>query len=202
MSIVNTLDRITEWTQKNICDPVSFKVPPKDKEPEGTGYQYERIKPTAFKWFIPTKDRLPPEVKTSFPSACVRINDGEDTFNSRTMNLDICFSVWNPGLHGSDIIDKMEDGSYTQWKDTEAIAFYQRDNEGWREVWNWVDLALRALESTTDIYGIKIDRSSIKFAPFKVENDMVDFYPFWYAYISFTVETPLERHIPDWEGLL
>lgn len=202
MSVVNTLDRITEWVQEKICNPVSFKVPPKEKEPEGPGYEYERVTPAAFKWFVPSNDRLPPDIKTAFPSVCVRLNDGEDSFNTRTMNFDMCFSVWNPGTHGSDIIEKMQDESYSQWKGDEAKEYYQRDNEGWREVWNWIDLALRELESVTNIGGGSIDRNSIKFAPFKTNNEMVVFYPFWFAYISFTVETPLERNVPTFEGLL
>lgn len=215
-TIVHTLDLVTEWVQKNICDIVSFKVPPdyqkiddgcervtlKSKNPDGQGYEYKRITPKAFKWLVPTKDRIPPDIKTAFPSACVRIADGEDALSARSINVEICLSVWNPGIHGSDIIKEVDDGSYILWDGEEAKQYFERNNDGWRENWNWIDLALRTIESAESINGVQFDRNSIKFAPFKSENDMVDFYPFWFAYISFTVKMPIIRNIPEWDGIL
>lgn len=229
MSIVNTLDRITEWTQSHVCDPVTFKVPPvRDKTEEsrqekrtgkaverkftetsekpelndGAGYEYERATPVAFTWLVPSSDRLPPEVKSPFPSACVRFGEGSDDRTSGEIPIEICFSVWNPGTHGSDIIYPVGDGSYSQWSGACAKAFFERDYDGWREVWNWIDLALREIESAESLNGIMIDKGSIKFGPFKQESEIVDFYPFWFAYISFTVKRSIVRNVPQYEDFL
>lgn len=228
MSIVNTLDRITDWTQFHICDPVTFKVPPvRDKteearqekrtgkaverqftEPEdpemndGAGYEYERVTPTAFTWFVPSSDRLPPNVKSPFPSACVRFGEGEDDRTSGEIPVEICLSVWNPGTHGGDIVYPVGDETYRQWSGEEAKEFFERNNDGWRDVWNWVDVALRAIESAESIDGIMIDKGSIKYGPFKQDAEIPDFYPFWFAYISFNVKRNIVRNIHQYDGLL
>ena len=145
MSIVNTLDRIAEWTQNHICDPVSFKVPPLASEnkkrksierdlstddesrSDGKGYEYQRKKPLAFTWLIPSKDRMP-TAEPIFPSVCVRFSDASTVRGNGTIPIELCFSVWNPGTHGSDIVSPLWDGSYEQWKDDDAKNYFERNN--------------------------------------------------------------------------
>lgn len=217
MSIVNTLDRITEWAQKNLCEPVKFKTPPKEDEAkvkktldrnlsgdqvnDGAGYEYKRITPIAFKWLVPSKDRIP-DVQSPFPSICVRLSEGDSERGSGTIPVELCFSVWNPGTHGSDIIKPLEDGSYEQWTGDDAKKFFERNNDGWRDVWNWVDLALREIESTDNLNGILIDRTTVKYGPFKIEGEMADFYPFWFAYISFDVKYNVSRNVSRYDEFL
>lgn len=223
-TIVDTLDKITDWSQEKICNPVKFKVPPMNDEKEdnsgrrsierdlssdigsmgndGAGYEYERITPVAFPWFVPQKDKLPPEIKSPIPSVCVRIGDGSDNRSKGEMNIELCFSTWNPGTHGSDVIFPSEDSSYKQWDGEEAKEYFRRNADGWRDVWNWVDLALREIESAESINGIPVDKSSIKFGAFKEDGEMVNFYPFWYAYISFTVTREIIRNVTGYENFL
>lgn len=48
MSVVNTLDEITTWAKKNICDKIQFKVPPEDNaEAVDGGYEYQLVTPSA-----------------------------------------------------------------------------------------------------------------------------------------------------------
>lgn len=223
-TIVDTLDKITAWTQINICNPVDFKLPPIIKNQEndeirriverdisgdigdagkdGAGYEYKRVTPVAFTWFFPSKDKLPPNIKAPTPAVCVRLSDGNDNRNIGNMNIELCFAVWNPGTHGSDIIFPSESESYTQWTGEEASEYFERNAEGWRDVWNWVDLALRKIESAESISGIMIDKSSIKFGAFKTEGLMVDFYPFWHSYISFDISRSIVRNVKEYEDFL
>ena len=70
MSIVNTLDSVTEWVQENICNGVTLKAPPEsDQAPTDAGYEYKRVTPTAFPLFVPLKDKLPPAVLSSDSSS-------------------------------------------------------------------------------------------------------------------------------------
>ena len=66
-----------------------------------------------------------------------------------------------------------------------------------------MDIALREIESRTNIAGYEIDRSTpVKFGPLTEQEAIPDFYPFWYAWISFTLTYPLRRNNPSVETLL
>ena len=66
-----------------------------------------------------------------------------------------------------------------------------------------VDIALREVESVTNIDGLVIDRSvPVKFGPFTEQESIPDFYPFWFAWVSFSVSYPITRNIRDIENLL
>lgn len=48
----------------------------------------------------------------------------------------------------------------------EAEEYFDRNGDGWRDAWNLVDIALREIESRTNIAGYEIDRSTpVKFGP-------------------------------------
>lgn len=209
MSIVNLLDQIRDWTQETICNPVSFKVPPIAEEikkasidsyisseeenlNDGENYEYSRATPKAFIWLLPNRSRLPENI-SSVPSVIIRLGEGTVNIGKGTIPIEMDFVVWNPGTHGSDIIYQIDDKSYIQWSGEEAKSYFERNNEGWRDVWNWIDLAVKKIESTESIGGIKIDKSTLKFGPMKNEDGIPDFYPFWLAYISFDVKTYTHR---------
>ena len=55
----------------------------------------------------------------------------------------------------------------------------------------------------TNIDGLVIDRSvPVKFGPFTEQESIPDFYPFWFAWVSFSVSYPITRNIRDIENLL
>lgn len=205
-TLTDIVDRVTAWTQKEICNKVQLKAPPEyDDDPDGAGYEYTLITPTAFPMFVPGKDKLPQNVAAPIPSACVRIADGEDGRTSGIVNMEIWFHVWNPGIHGKDIFNPVEGKplTYQQWNSAEAEAYYRRTSEGWRDMWNWIDTALRALESTASIDGIPIDREAgIKFSPAKDEGGIMDLYPYWFGYIAFTMNRPIVRNVKAYDEFL
>ena len=208
MTVVEIVDQVTAWAQKEICDKVRLKMPPEnDKDSDSAGYEYTTVTPTAFSLFIPSKEKLPPAVLSPIPSLCVRILEGEDSLTDKSgrITLEFCLCTWNPGIHGQDILfpDEKDHSIVHQWKGAEAEAYYQRHYEGWRDAWNWVDVTLRALESHLDINGIEIDQSAgIKFYPMKEQEAIPDFYPFWFACVQFGVRRPLVRNIPSYQHLL
>lgn len=206
MSIVNTIDRITKWAQENICDKVLLKMPPLDEDAAtDEAYDYEMINPTAFALYVPTKDKLPPGVRSPIPSVCVRFKQGEDdlTRSNGSIAIEFYFAAWNPGIYGADILKPDIANEHRRWRGPEANDHFERYGGGWRPIWNFVDVALRKIESVTNIDGIEIDRNtSIKFGPLAEQEAIPDFYPYWFAWVSFAIKYPIVRNNATIQNLL
>lgn len=203
MSVVHVIDTLTDWAKSNICEKVVLKMPPKNLEANDAGYSYDTVKPTAFPMYVPTSEKLPPSIHSPYPSLCVRFVKGSDELTGNTGQLDVqfCFSAWDPGTHGQDIYHPNGDMSFR--RQGPVYAEYERNGNGWRDVWNFVDTALRAVESVTDIGGYTIDRATpVEFGPLAEQEAIPDFYPFWYAWLSFRIKYPLQRNIEDLQQYL
>ena len=184
MSIVKILDDITAWAQRDICSKIMLKVPPSNAEPNDHAYEYRVVNPQAFTMYVPTEDKLPKGVPSAFPSLCVRFLEGGDDLASKTGTIGIQFllSTWNPGTYGEDT--------------------FQRNADGWRDIWNFVDIVARSLEQVTSIAGYEIDPAvPIKYGPLAEQESIPDFYPFWFAWVSFQLKYPLMRN-KDFEKFL
>lgn len=208
MSVVNILDRVTDWARDNICSKIQLKMPPDDdRAATDAGYDYELVTPAAFTMYVPTRDKTPPGVKSPIPSICVRCREGEDSLiESRgSISMEFCFSAWNPGVYGADVLRPVEGAELEarRWTGPEANDHFQRYGGGYRDVWNFVDIALREIESTTHIDGIEIDRNTpVKYGPLTEQESIPDFYPLWFAWVTFTLTYPIVRNNTDIENLL
>ena len=151
--------------------------------------------------YVPTSDKLPPGSHPPFPSLCVRFVTGQDVpaDGGGSVEVQFCFSAWDPGTHGEDEFLPNGDGTYRRGK---GGAFW-RNGDGWRDAWNFVDIALREVESVTNIGGYTIDRAKpVKFGPLTEQEAIPDFYPMWFAWLSFTVNYPLRRNIQELQNFL
>ena len=102
---------------------------------------------------------------------------------NRAVDVEFCFSTWDTGLHGKDT--------------------FTRNGDGWRDAWNFLDIALRAIESVDFIGGYTIDRSvPIKYGPLTEQDSIPDLYPTWFAWLSFRVTCPLVRNNQEHNNLL
>jgi len=206
MSVVHLIDTMTEWARHNVCAHILLKQPPADMNaPEDEGYKHALVNPAAFAMYVPTSEKLPPNIHAPFPSLCVRFMTGQDepTGNEGFVDLQFVFSAWDPGTHGKDILNPTGPETFKQWSGADAEAYFQRNGDGWRDAWNFVDIALRAVESITHVGEYTIDRATpIKFGPLTEQESIPDFYPFWFAWISFRVKYPLRRNIEDFQNLL
>lgn len=203
MSVVHVIDTVTEWARQNVCEHILLKVPPKNEEAVDAEYHYETAKPAAFPMYTPTSEKLPPRIHSPYPSLCVRFLKGADAISSREgyVDVQIWFSVWNPGTHGRDIFHPNGDGSFI--RQSGDIIEYTRDADGWRDAWNFVDIALRAVESTVHIGDYDIDQSvPVEFGPAAEQEAISDLYPYWFAWISFRVKYPLWRNIEHLKNFL
>lgn len=205
-TVVKALDTVTAWVQANICDKIKLKMPPLDEnEATDAGYDYKLITPHAFAFFVPTQDKLPPNVLSPMPSVCVRITDGESNLvsNENALSFELYFSTWSTGEHGEDVFNPVSRENVEQWTGAEADAHFLKNGDGWRDAWNMIDTALLALGSTTNIDGLEIDRSvPVKFSPLKEQEAIPDYYPFWFASLSFGIKQPIQSHIADIQNLL
>lgn len=205
MSVVNVIDTLTEWARVNVCEQIKLKVPPLEEAPDDASYEYERVTPAAFALYVPTSEKLPPNVRSPFPSLCVRFIKGEENtaLNRGSMNVQFCFATWDTGLHGKDVFKPTEDNSFRRLSGAEAATFFERNGDGWRDAWNFVDIALRAVESVTNIGGYVVDKSfPIEYGPLVEQEAIPDFYPFWFAWISFRVNYSLFRNVEDFQTML
>lgn len=186
MSVTLMLDTITEWAKENICSKITLKEPPTDPDaPVDAGYEYKQVNPAAFAMYVPTADKNPPKYTPPFPSLCVRFEQGEDDLAGGNCAIDVqfCFSAWNPGCHSKND--------------------FERNGDGWRDVWNFVDTAKSEIEKVTHIGNYIIDPAiPIKFGPLKEQEAIPDYYPYWFAWLSFRVTYPLRRSVPDIKNLL
>ena len=206
MSVVHLIDTLVEWARPNICERVQLKQPPKDLEAaEDAGYDYKLVNPMCFGMYIPTAEKLAPGVHSPYPALCVRFLEGTDALdrNERAVEVQLCFAAWDPGTHGKDMFDPDGKGGSVQWDDGKAADFFERTGEGWRSLWNFADVAIRAVESAVHIGGYAIDRAApVRFGPLSEQEGIPDFYPMWYAGVSFRVLRPITRNISSIQNLL
>ena len=205
MSIVKILDDVTAWARQNICSKIELKVPPKNDEPNDYDYKYKTANPVAFTMFVPTEDRLPKNIPSAFPSLCVRFIEGEDDLSNMngTIGIQFLLSAWNPGKHSSDSFVVQQNDPFKWVNDPGADKEFERNGEGWRDIWNFTDIAVQAIESVTNISGYKIDRSvPVKFGPLTEQEAVPDYYPFWFTWVTFQLKYPLMRKIEEVQEFL
>ena len=202
MSIVSSIDTIAKWAEEEICTLVKLKKPPELDEPTDELYDYERITPSCFTMFIPNEERLSesvPDMKPPFPSLCVQLQSGEIKGIQNTMNVMFWFSTWESGTHGKDVLTLNGDGTWTEGKDESFQVLYG----GWRDAWNWADMAIEKLKKKVRIGNLEILKDvPIKFGPAKEKEDLVDAYPFWFAWLSFSVRETMPTYTEGIERFL
>lgn len=205
-TVVTALDSVTAWVQGNICEKIRLKKPPIDENAAtDAGYEYELITPHAFPFFVPTQDKIRLPAVAPIPSVCVRVADGSfDLTKSRqNISFDLCFSTWSTGTHGKDIFKPIDRMTYARWTGKDADAFFEKNGDGWRDAWNMVDIALREIRSTTNIGGLAVDRSvPVTFSPLKEQEAIPDYYPFWFAVLTFSTVDDMRVNIDDVQNFL
>lgn len=216
MSIVVVIDDITTWVQDHICSKIELKLPPEKRDigspslgkNDNNSYnsEYKLVKPTAFPMYMPTDDKLPPKVDGPIPSIIVQFVDGHDDVISKKgrLKIQLGFSAWNPGVHGKDMFDPKDNPDnlipveYEKWDNEKAKDHYIRNADGWRDCWNFVDLARREIESTNILGGYGLDiKSGFDFGAYKEQDDIVDYNPFWFAWMSFYINYGVVRSNPE-----
>ena len=205
MSIVKILDDVTAWAKRNICSKIVLKVPPANGEANDHDYDYKTANPVAFTMYVPTEDKLPKNIPSAFPSLCVRFIEGENNLSNMkgTIGIQFLLSVWNPGTHSEDVYVSQQGDPFNWVADLSAGEQFERNGNGWRDIWNFTDIAVQAVESVTNISGYEIDRSvPVKFGPLTEQEAVPDYYPFWFSWVTFQLTYPLLRKIENVQEFL
>lgn len=201
MTITQCIEKVTDWLNKSVCPKIKLKLP--DDNQNGKEYKVKAVNPTAFAMYQPGKDKLPPGVIAPFPSVVVQLLEGSDDITARNgrMKIQLSFTAWNPGKHAGELTRAT--GTTTAKDSTDfdvhlsGVASEQsftRDAEGWKDVWNFVDRALREIENAEYLNGIRVVKElPITYGQFQQEGQISDLYPYWGAWAIFTIERGLAR---------
>ena len=168
MSTISNLEALAEWLKEEVCNKLTFKKP--DDDNVASEYKYTMVHPDVHIMYPPTKD-VTPEDRHVAPSILVQFENQKDFIkqNNGLIYFKLGFSIWNPGIH-----DKGK---------------YERNIEGWRDVWNFVDFTREAISKTELIKHIRVKlEDGIETGPAKAQGAVADFYPYWFAYLTFTGE--------------
>lgn len=204
MTITETLDNLQSWFDEHICQKVELKLPT-DDQITGTA---TLVHPATFALYVPAKDRIPPNVAAPIPSLCIQLMDGEDktTEHKRKLNIRLCLAVWNPGEQSGDTYFPIEDGDALfdkRYKRGDSAPTYTRNLDGWRDVWNFVDMIIKTVESSNIIAGLRVVKEDgIKYGPFTEDGTIWDYYPYWHSWVSFALECGIVANVPEYTDLL
>ena len=152
MTITQSIEKVTDWLNETVCPNIKLKLP--DDSQNGNKYKVKAVNPTAFAMYQPGKDKLPPGVTAPFPSVVVQLLEGSDDMIAKNgrMKIQLSFTAWNPGKHTdknageltraikTTIATDDEDLS-VQFVGAGSDTTFQRDAEGWKDVWNFVRFA-------------------------------------------------------------
>jgi hypothetical protein len=202
MSVVTTIDGIAAWAQTEICDKIMLKKPDPEHEDESYNEEYELVHPQAFPIFMPTSDRVSPPIEGPVPGLCVQLVSGKNRRKDGTLKIGMTLATWNPGEHGPDMFIPEGDGSFSRLPEADAADYYVRNAGGWRDAYNFLDVALAALARTESIPnggriikekgdGVSESDAVIDFGPVTVDNALPILRPYWYTWCSFTVQREL-----------
>lgn len=202
MTLLESIDRITEWVQSEICDKIELKIP--DDYRNDASYPVEYIHPAAFPLYVPGKERLAPNVRAPYPSVCVQLMEGSDDLlkKSRLLQIRLCLCCWNPGTHGDEIFHPRTNAAAlagrSYFRESAGVdQAYRRNSDGWRDVFNLADLVLQEVEGTEYIAGHRLAKESpIKYGLFTEDGAIWDYYPYWHSWVSFSLEAGIVARVP------
>jgi len=204
MTVTSIVDNVTKWAEEKICSKVELKLPvadnPRNREP--IDYKVELVHPAAFALFVPGKDRLPPNIQAPVPSVCVQLVEGLDQIKDRKriLTLRLSLAAWNPGTQSDELFwpHKKEDLDIPWYfRKGEKGPFYNRNFDGWRDVFNFMDTTLRELEQAESIAGLSILKDDgIMYGPYTGEGAEWEYFPYWHSWVTFKIECGLVTAIP------
>lgn len=167
MAVVKQLEKLKSWLETEICPQFEFKQP-NDENVDAT-YTYKLVNPNVFILYVPPKELIGEANRV--PSVCILFDEGNESMReaSGVLNLRLQFSTFNPGEH--------TEGGFT------------RNTEGWRDVWNFVDYIMRKLRDTELIDDLRIVKENgIHYGPISDQGQIPNFYPYYFAWMTFSIE--------------
>jgi hypothetical protein len=167
MAVIKQLDKIKSWLETEICP--NFKFKQADNENLDVTYPYKLVNPNVFILYVPPAEIIGEANRV--PSICIQFEEGNESIAnlSGVLNLRLYFAVFNPGEHTKDD--------------------FTINTNGWRDVWNFVDYIMEKIRNTELIEDLRIIKENgIHYGPASDQGAIPDFYPYYYAWMTFSVE--------------
>lgn len=169
MNVIQILEEAKDWLDKEVCKEISLKRPPDSGGVDAEDYNYQLVHPKAFIMYPPLTEK--------FPSVTVQFGKGNENKNKHSGEIELrfLFGSWDPGFH------------YTEAGHTLG---FKENNNGWKDVWNFIDIARRKLKNTNSIgKHLRIKHENeIQFGPMSERDVIANYYPHWCGWIAITVQ--------------
>ena len=178
MTVVEGIHALGDWLADEVCSKVEFKAPSNTQQTNK--YAYSLVHPTVHKMYAPPQALAGSTNKELCPGIMVHLLDGEDhpRKTDRSLKFRLLIGVWNPGTHQDDVLSE------------DDVPPFVANADGWNDLWNFIDLILHELENAEHIGGILRVKSEdgFKFNPYKEDGVIVDFYPYYFGELEFSVQ--------------
>lgn len=204
MTTIDAILSVKEFLEKKVCPKIELLVP---NTKDGKNYMEKYANPNVFAFFEPENGRLPKGVEYSTPNIIVQMTQGADNLATLEKRIDIvlAFSTWRPGEYRQmndmnfEKIEVEESGvkiEFSGKKDSTLV----RNEDGWQDVYNLMELTKKEIVSEGKIGEFALDPTEIKYGPYSKDGALVDFYPYYHLWMSFTltsIPTPMARDIDE-----
>lgn len=213
--LTTVLETLCDWLNEEVCSQIQLFAP-KDNFHDGK-HPPKLVHPVAYPLFIPDSTILP-QGQEPLPAIVIQVLNGSDDVlkHLRTYQLRLILISWLPGHYDAlDFIKHTKEQtstgdlpySYYQAAENAQKGKYTRTLSGWKDNSNFMETVLSAFEQTEFIGKDKTIRlkkeEKITFGHFQTEYQLLDFYPYWVTYITFSIEAGLIRRPPtSYQNLL
>ncbi len=200
MTVIDAITSVKRFLEQKVCPQIELLVPNKK---DGKEYVERYANPSVFAFFEPENGRLPEGVEYTTPNITVQFTQGEDNLTTleRRVNIVLAFSTWRPGEYRTmndmelEKIDVDGQGATIEFKGEIAKQFV-RNEEGWKDVYNLMELTKEKIISAGKIGEFSLEPTQIKYGPYSKDGVLIDFYPYYHLWMSFTltsIPTPMIR---------
>lgn len=195
MSVVDDMHSVMDWLKAEVCPRVSLKEAPPMDAATADGYEYCTVHPEVFGMYWPVSDALiRPDYRPPHPGILVQVQDGSvgSADMDRSYRIRLHLGAWNPGHHDPDTWDPRDDVTFDR-----PLSYERREGdgfrptyEGWQDAWSFVDTVVRELRNAESIGGLGVDHGErVSFGPYTEAGEVVDAYPYWFAWVEVTLKT-------------
>lgn len=200
MSVVDSLETMASWLREHACEGVKLK--PMDPDaPEDDAFDYQLVKPEVHTLMVPSHKHKPPGMVATVPAIVIQLTGIKDDGKTqlREIGLRLSFTAFDPGIHAEDMIvpiegERSSKGFGPVYRLDDGRKFTV-NYDGWRDAFNFMDRAVRVIESAGAIgdYPLK-PGSEINLGNYEYQDSADELYPFWLCWCSLTVLEPLVRN--------
>jgi len=162
VTTVEILDKIRDWLNSNVCNQIKLKKPS-----DNDVTHFELVNPVAYSVYYPAQK---PNEDVGVPSISVIFEEGTDDRETYTLSIRLIFCVYSPGFHSPE-------GEFTP------------DNEGWRDLLNFMDRTKAAILRSQNLNGITVKTPLTQALSFP-EEQTPSLDPYYFGYVTFDVDTP------------